>query len=148
MTQQEKQLLLIDLCARLPYNVIVKISHRVVDGKTGKVIKEECHDKTLSLWNEDLLHEAMSNIKPYLRPMSSMTEEEYEEFCKTDKLMATLLEINKLGRQGTRECHLMVAKALGERVAEQQNWLNSHHFDYRGLIPMGLSLEATEGMYK
>jgi len=83
------------------------------------------------------------SIRPYLRPMSSMTEDEYEEFCKTDKLMATLLEINKLGIQGTRECHLMVAKALGERVTEQQNWLNSYHFDYRGLIPIGLGIDCT-----
>lgn len=28
------------------------------------------------------------------------------------------------------------------------DWLLAHHFDYRGLIPMGLALEATEGMYK
>lgn len=121
MTKQEKQLLLKDLCARLPYNVIVKISHRIVDSKTGKVIKEECHDKTLSLWNEDLLHEAMSNIKPYLRPMSSMTEEERHDWVYT---------------------------WIRDNTVEKYDWLNAHHFDYRGLIEKGLALEAPEGMYK
>lgn len=130
MTQEEKQLLLADLCARLPYNVIVKISHRVVDGKTGKVIKEECHDKTLSLWNEDLLHEAMSNIKPYLRSISSMADDEKVEY----ELLANHCIVTSIGF-----IHLEVASLI--------DWLNKKMFDYRGLIPMGLAIEAPENMY-
>jgi hypothetical protein len=127
MTKQEKQLLLKDLCARLPYNVIVKISHRIVDSKTGKVIKEECHDKTLSLWNEDLLHEAMSNIKPYLRPISSMTEAERRTYT-------------------TLRAHALPFTIVA--------WLDENMFDHRTnsegehLIESGLALEAPEGMYK
>ena len=131
LTQEEKELLLKDLCARLPYDVIVKISHRVVDGKTGKVIKEECHDKTLSLWNEDLLHKAISNIKPYLRPMSSMTEDEKKEY----ELLANHCIVTSIGF-----IHLETASLI--------DWLNKKMFDYHGLIPMGLAFEAPEGMYK
>jgi hypothetical protein len=147
MNKEEKQMLLKYLCAILPYGV--KYCREYWDYERDQ---EMCAVGTLESIDKDgYINDTkvytVWDIKPYLRPMSSMTEEEYEEFCKTDKLMATLLEINKLGIQGTRECHLMVAKALGERVTEQQNWLNSHHFDYRGLIEKGLALEAPEGSY-
>ena len=130
MTQEEKQLLLTDMCTRLPYNVIVKISHRVVDSKIGKVIKEECHDKTLSLWNEDLLHKAMSNIKPYLRSISNMTDDEKVEY----ELLANHCMVTSVGF-----IHLEAKQLI--------DWLNSKHFDYRGLIEKGLAIEAPEGMY-
>ena len=58
-------------------------------------------------------------LEPYLRPMSSMSEEEYQEFGY-DVLRYTPREFD---------------------------WLNAHHFDYRGLIEKGLALEAPEGMY-
>ena len=61
-----------------------------------------------------------NDFKPYLRPMSSMTEDEEDE-----------LNSARMGNYG-----------------EDADWLNAHHFDYRGLIPLGLALEATEGMYK
>ena len=63
-------------------------------------------------------------LRPYLRPLSSMTEEE--------KFMYFQLS----------EC-----KSIGGK-AEFIDWLNAHHFDYRGLIEKGLALEAPEGMYK
>jgi hypothetical protein len=69
-------------------------------------------------------------IKPYLRPMSSMTEEEYENFRETFKWFE---QFDKL---------------IFEWTYKSYDWLNKHHFDYRGLIPKGLALEALENMYK
>ena len=66
----------------------------------------------------------IEHIKPYLRPMSSMTEEEYEYY-------------NACTGYGTYE------KVMIDRL----NFLHRKHFDYRGLIPKDLALEAKEGMY-
>lgn len=104
MTQEEKQLLLKDLCGRLPYGM--KYQDRIEGG---------VHILTLGTISH------YERFIPYLRPMSSMTEEE-EIYYNT--IYTTL------------------------KFYEKEDWLNAHHFDYRGLIPMGLALEATEDMYK
>ena len=72
--------------------------------------------------------EGVWELKPYLRPMLSMTEEEKEEYNKTENL--SLFDLH----------HYPTIKSF--------DWLNAHHFDYRGLIEKGLALEAPEGMYK
>lgn len=105
MTQEEKELLLKDLCARLPYGVFIK------DGNRSTPIKcdLDCHPNL-----DDL-----ENIKPYLRPMSSMTEEEKKEYenCyqSDDTTTATLLV----------------------------DFYNKKMFDYRGLIERGLGIDCT-----
>jgi len=106
MTQEEKQLLLKDLCERLPYGV------KMTDGVD-----------TYRLTSPFLYKYIEMELKPYLRPMSTMTEEEKDEFYKTYDW--------DYGVQGT-----------------PFDWLNAHHFDYRGLIDKGLALEAPEDMYK
>ena len=100
---EEKELLLKDLCARLPYDMIINVN----DGKYRKDVK--LHPHYIFDWD----------AKPYLRPMSSMTEEEYREFGY-DVLRYTPMEFD---------------------------WLNAHHFDYRDLIGKGLALKAPDGMY-
>ena len=131
MTQEEKNLLLKDLFARLPYNVIV---HRTYIW--GGELKED--DGELEVFDMDsFLNESVEKlnkqgctIKPYLRPLSSMTEEEKEEF-------ENLLEgiVDGIERWDKPD------------LCEEYDWLNAHHFDYRGLIPMRLALKAKEGMY-
>ena len=110
MTQEEKQLLLVDLCARLPYGVVVKDRNGV---------------HVLTRGNTEL---GTEYIKPYLRPMSSMTEEETDEFILISDTVLWLGD-----KRST--CILSL---------EQMDWLNSHHFDYRGLIEKGLAIEVTE----
>ena len=116
MTEQEKQLLLKDLCARLPYGVQYKDAHD--------------YKKTLDIWSHEF-HTALNTIlydgKPslYLRPMSSMTEEEKEDYNSKFE-----------GRDFSWEIYY-----------GSTDWLNAHHFDYHGLIEMELALEAPEGMY-
>jgi hypothetical protein len=108
MKQEDKELLLKDLCSRLPYGVKC-----IVDGL------DDC-----TLMPSDIEEER--EIKPYLRPISSMTEEEKEDFGVpfTSEGLVTLAD--------TVECMV---------------WLNSHHFDYRSLIEKALALEAPDGMY-
>lgn len=123
MTQEEKQLLIKDLCARLPYGVIIEIT------SDGGGILEVSYDMRLDAGLlADLFH-SEDDFKPYLRSMSSMTEEESKEFA----LLQTDFYI---------EGFLYPIAAIN-----MVNWLNSHHFDYCGLIERGLALEALEGMY-
>ncbi len=121
MTHEEKQLLLKDLCARLPYGVkILDIPANVV----GELFLVSTTDTVEYETNDDTGVQTLCNIKPYLRPMSSMTEEELEEFH------------NYTNVDPISWLHYAI------------DWLNEHHFDYRGLIEMGLALEAKEGMYE
>ena len=110
MTKEDKELLLKDLCARLPYEV-----------------KLDTPDGLDTLGNIDI-NEGWINasydvdeVKPYLRSMDDMTEE--EEFALDETRCYTQLTL------------------------ESYDWLNKHHFDYRHLIEKGLALEAPKGMY-
>ena len=130
MTQEDKQLLLKDLCARLPYDVQCEIGGLRYGPYTftGEDV-------------EDLI--AGRTFKPYLRPLSSMTEEEKKELrqehVKDEKLYAECLIRTSNGDNSMR------GKIITHFAAD---WCNKNHFDYRGLIPMGLALKAKEGMYK
>ena len=149
MTQNEKELLLKDLCARLPYGV--KCSFISSKGNIpSTIVKVDIENETVSHKPDGqsnvYFHWIESGyIKPYLRPLSSMTEEEKKELKA-----ATCPE----GTGYFNEQYLICPMShFGEYIGYDfmsniLNWLNAHHFDYRGLIGMGLALEAPEGMYK
>ena len=122
MTQEEKQLLLQDICARLLYGVII---YRISDNSTHKFT---CSDiaENIDMLSHFLECSEIYDIKPYLRPMSSMTEIEYM------KLKAAYDN----GSNGLFDEYSHI------------DWLNAHHFDYRGLIEKGLAIEAPKEMYK
>lgn len=122
MTQEDKELLLKDLCVRLPHNC--QVFYEYIDNLDNKTYG---YSLTLNTWCIDEFIANKAVIKPYLRPMSSMTEEEKRE----------LFEI---GCEGNIE----YPYGLYFRC---QDWLNAHHFDYRELIDKGLALEAPSGMY-
>lgn len=134
MTSEEKQLLLKDICARLPYDVCVHIRYNAGEPCYGKLTPQDIR------W---FIDSKIEIIKPYLRPMSSMTEGEYMEFRKISGLYKDEGDYfsNHLSEIGN--------SIITERVMVRTiDWLNAHHFDYRGLIPMGLALEASQDMYK
>lgn len=138
-----------DLCARLPYSVVV----RCTDSDTDY----NCFLTT------DILHEIQNgyeyyDYKPYLRPMSSMTEEEKEELCNlctpvkvldedTQEYLYTSYYVYFGHKEEDVEGDEITIKSTPLNYFPI-DWLNEHHFDYRGLIPMGLALEAPEGMYE
>lgn len=128
MTQEEKQLLLKDLCTRLPYGVTV---HATIDG--DNTLSGIYNDRVFTTCEEPDKHNdyPVECIKPYLRPMSSMTEGEILEFIRIGD------SILRIGEK----------KLICILSLKQMDWLNAHHFDYRGLIEKGLALEAPNDIY-
>ena len=122
MTPEEKELLLKDLSARIPYQPLCKIIDTEYDFC-------EC-DRSLGYSLRDFVGNNVI-VKPYLRPMSSMTEEEKMKFHHVASLQRNYVGDNVFYTHW-----------------QMNDWLNKKMFDYRGLIPMGLALEAPEGMYK
>lgn len=124
MTQEDKKLLLKDLCARLPYGV------KVHNTLYGAIKLNERQIESFRKGIDDMLI-------PYLRLMSSMTEEEKQEFYD----ICTTLSPDK--------SHFIMEGCIDSNyMLEKFDWLNAHHFDYRGLIEKGLAIEAPKGMYK
>lgn len=143
MTEEEKQILLQDLCTRLPYGV--KCRFLSIDGSefhnvTAIGIKylEFKNIYELNVKDENGFPYScdIEYIKPYLRPMSNMTKEELKEFVSF-----TSQSMRRFICEATNTDHWF-------NNYEEEDWLNAHHFDYRGLIEMGLALPAPEGMYK
>ena len=131
MTQEEKELMLKDLCTRLPYRVFI---HYHWSRKENTVDE----DRELDFSDVETLKYDIENPqndwceiswKPYLRSMSSMTEDEDKEFAliQTDFYVDGFL--------------------YPFAATNMVDWLNAHHFDYRGLIEKGLALEAPKRMY-
>lgn len=124
MAQEDKELLVKDLCARLPYGVkILDIPSNVV----GKLFLISTTDTVQYETADDSGIQTLYNIKPYLRPMSSMTEDEQ----RTLDSMCNGVE--------------MVSRLSGLKMFDKAfDWLNDNHFDYRGLIEKGLAIDATD----
>ena len=128
----KKELLIKELCARLPYRL--KCSFGVDDaiyeitginpGACGASEIQATHTK--SSINGDF---KLNSCKPYLFPLSSMTEEQKEEYCNL--------------------CAEDIISGLYYNTPESIDWLNKNHFDYRGLIEKSLALDATNlGIYE
>lgn len=137
MKQEEKDLLLKDLCARLPYEVKCNISR-----KNGTCIKSRTIDSILDChW----LSECKSDfyeIKPYLFPLSSMTEEQCEKFKIISGWDGEWEDV----KRGKFSC---VGYIGLDYIYDTIDWFNKNHFDYRGLIEKSLALDATNlGVYK
>ena len=118
MTQENKDLLLKDLCSRLPYGVKIELTWWVMDeGTYVNVTLEPEHIEQLLNYENYI-----TEIKPYLFPLSNMTEEQKKEYQYiTERWMYD----------------------SSYSISDSIDWLNKNHFDYRGLIPMGLAIDAT-----
>ena len=134
MTQEDKELLIKDLCARLPYGV--KIS---VDDKVETVQGINILDTVVEY--DSWLSSDIEEVKPYLFPLSNMTEEQYKEWgdLAGEPLDEILTRNAKDEIMSTLEHHLLVAKSSTEPV----NYCYKNHFDINGLIPKGLANDAT-----
>lgn len=139
MTQEEKDLLMKDLCGRLPYNVKGIITY---NGDKDIFTVKGIHNDNLLLSECEACK--IEDFKPYLRPLSSMTKEEEEECVLHD------LGYWDNGKYEDEESGSIIY--IGESFqlipsTDTFDWVDRKGFDYRGLIPKGLALEAPEGMY-
>lgn len=134
MTQEDKDLLLKDLCARLPYGVKVEITHW--RNRDKGMIDSKIFHVPLNINKASVLIKPTSDIRPYLFPLSSITEEQQLEI---DTITNECISIDKYSLWDlTGYGELSLSKTL-----ELFNWLNINHFDYRGLIEKGLAIDAT-----
>ena len=127
MKQEDKDLLLQDLCARLPYGVKIAINDKV-ESLQGINILDNVAEYGSFLSSD------IEEVKPYLFPLSSMTEEqrkEYESLCIKE----------------TSECTdlygIIFTKDYYYDTVESIDFLYKNHIDIRGLIPMGLAIDCT-----
>ena len=143
MTQEDKSLLLKDLCARLPYDTVCQVEFKS-DGKyesknmiLSGIFKDEAY---FTIENGSVYS---NDYKPYLFPLSSMTEEQKKEISKRYKLhtyYGLYIEITNHSEgywDDDNSCNLQDYLWLID-------WFNKNHFDYRGLIEKGLAIDATE----
>ena len=145
MTQEEKQKLLVDLCARLPYKLHCRVFKLNGDIKENDdILYGVISDNVVTLKSDKDECLMYYQIKPYLRPMSSMTEEEkrmlWEELDKDMDIISENLDAPVINIYNNRVYR-------GNPIHNEIDFLNKNHFDWRGLIPMGIAIEAPEGMY-
>lgn len=124
MTQEDKELIFKELCARLPYHVKCKIWLK--DGTTEEGLLDLQHNYD-NVLQDAFYYNKIKDIKPYLFPLSSMTEEEKEEYCQLQQKVI----YNSKG-------------VINEDVTKYINWCYKKHLDINNLIPMGLAIDATE----
>ena len=149
MTQEDKDLLLKDLCARLPYGLKVYYNNGQL---TGNSVIEDLYRVTNKFRAEVAVIEdeyglcgmSLDNVKPYLFPMSSMTD---DQLYKLKEITDFIHNHNTLELVEWTETHTTLEFWLEEvpqyKVIEVFDWLNKNHFDYRGLIEKGLAIDAT-----
>ena len=142
MEENLKQLLLRDLSARLPYGVHLRTSS-TDDAELLDVVRDLDYDE--QYWINGYYD--IEEIKPYLRPISSMTDEEVDKLFEILKIneshSSEWLKVNDVGiiRLFTQR-----GKDFYE-IADAFDYLYSIHIDFRGLIQKGLALKAPKGMY-
>ena len=123
MTQEDKELIFKELCARLPYHVKCKIW--IKDGTTEEGLLDLQHNYG-NVLHDYFYYNKIKDIKPYLFPLSSMTEEEKEEYCQLQQRVI----YNSKG-------------VINEDVTKYINWCYKKHLDINNLIPMELAIDAT-----
>ena len=129
MTQEEKDLLLKDLCARLPYGV--RYRHLAWDDDRGeeciaaKIYSINSDGYVKNCYDDETIY--IDNVRPYLFPLSSMTEEQYDQLYIDSRVKNDSIDI---------------LDALANDM-DAIDYCNKNHLDWRGLIPKGLAIDAT-----
>ena len=127
MTQNEKDILFKDLCARLPYGVKCEVYNCI--GVLDEVTTLYGVGVTYSNGQDTTCR--IDECKPYLFPLSSMNEEQRKEY---DKIIYHSVELH---------CERYYDVIDVDYCDELQDFYHKNHFDYRGLIPMGIAIDAT-----
>ena len=133
MKQEDKDLLLKDLCARLPYGVKGRISSRDCNNRECEfvaTIDGKLYDRFAEF--QDSWYDNVT-IKPYLFPLSSMTDEDYSTYFKIWEDTGKTVYLDG--------CHPLITNIKAYKAAN--DYLLSKHYDINGLIPMDLANDAT-----
>lgn len=128
MIQEHKDILLKDLCSRLSYGIKVEYENKVFDLEYVCPMYEEVKLDIYQTWTLGI-----SEVKPYLFPMSSMTEEQKQEYTYI---------VNYISPDDTenwKEGEFIYV----EQFSQLMHFYHINHLDYMGLIPMGLAIDAT-----
>ena len=144
MTQEHKELLLKDLCARLPYGVKFMCNKNIYTTKGLDLIVTDEGDWEYAVTAKDTAPIEIDFIKPYLFPLSSMTEEQAKEVqeitgnpdyaCIIRKTDGLELWLDSTDTDPT---------IWLDAIFEVQDYLNKNHFDYRNLINKNLAIDCT-----
>lgn len=124
MTQEDKELLFKDLSARLPYHTRVKVWLKDGTTEEGALDLEHNYGDVL---RDAFYYDKIVKIKPYLFPLSSMTEEQYDQLYIDSRVKNDSIDI---------------LDALANDM-DAIDWLNKNHFDWKDLIEKGLAINAT-----
>ena len=133
MTQEQKDLLLKDLCARLPYKVKVQDTY-YKSLEPAPIWLLDLNAQCVRLFADEG-YQSIEYIKPYLFPLSSMTEEQ-------KKYIDSRWGVNENFDFEIDPNWGRFVVELGDTI-DFINWLIENHFDFNGLIPMGMALDAT-----
>ena len=141
MNEQYRELLFIDLCGRIPYKVRMFEIEPINDIQSNLILQSITNKESVICITPSggVIGSSIDAFKPYLFPISSMTEEQREEFLniQTEErqiLLNALIEY----KSGKYDKIPIIAPY------KQIEWLNKNHFDYRGLIEKGLAIDATD----
>ena len=138
MTQEDKELLLKDLCARLPYHIRIKVWLKDGTTEEGALDLEHNYGDVLK---DAFYYNEIVKIKPYLFPMSSMTDEQcYKFYCG---FVENEIDYNDFKKYYFDSCSWDKVLTLISDCSDIIDWFNENHFDYRGLIEKGLAIDAT-----
>lgn len=155
MNEESRKLLIETLSARLPYGVklyIEALVNPIIHDKgirtlasvlpTRNAVEYDVHGSNVGI--------VVDFVKPYLRPMSSMTEEEKKDCCSIFNNSMYKFTIDEYGCIESTKTPVEKERLYydPEIMSQWIDWLNKHHFDYAGLIDVGLAVEAPDGMYK
>ena len=141
MTKEDKELLFVDLSARLAYGV--KCYPVITNGEPNTIggyceTLDDFYIREVDGWFN------ISMIKPYLRPLSSMTEEEFNKLKEYSGLIYDQLDLASF-QDGAYKClDFYLNEVPADVVIMVFDWLNRNHFDYRNLIVRGLALDCTD----
>ena len=144
MNEQYRELLFIDLCGRIPYKVRMFEIEPINDIQSNLTLQSITNKESVICITPSggVIGSSIDAFKPYLFPLSSMTEEQYESLRES----GILSNCSHSYEYVNPHIHgvSFIFKEFKTYSLELIEWLNKNHFDYRGLIPMGLANDATD----
>ena len=149
---KKRDLLMKDISSRLSYGIICRVKYIINNETTdGEDVESEVDDKIIAIdteYNEvktEWLNEwnSIDNIRPYLRLLSSMTDDEKKQLY-VDVMKGHDEDYEEFKKAYPDDLRYLMTKYCFSDAFLVVDWMNEHHFDYRMLIEKGLAIEITE----